>query len=296
MELSSLSMAYYVTFPTKNFLLDFLSLATLRPGEEGVLISSVFGIGFCGEDCPKDIVLLVTMSKDENLVEDEMQIDQHDSDRPQKNVPDGFSEDYLKVYYGKLFPCVDIYRWLSYGNDGKHPACDQSYFGRREFSFTLENDIYLRFLSFNNVVEMESSIRKKCPFKIDIGPVYTPAKRRAYAQGGNNVFSPIERELVFDIDMSDYDDVRYCCSGADVCLDCWPLMNVAIKVLDMSLRGLNYWITRLLRILVSITSYGYIVVAVVSIVGFVMEEQEGLEMSNEHQLLNTSMLIRSFAV
>ncbi|XP_074563439.1 uncharacterized protein LOC141820057 [Curcuma longa] len=185
------------------------------------------------------------MSKDENLVEDKMQIDQHDSDRLQKIVPDGFSEDYLKVYYGKLFPYADIYRWLSYGNDGKHPACDQSYFGRREFSFTLENDIYLRFLSFNNVVDMESSIREKCPFKIDIGPVYTvdPAKRRAYAHGGNNVFSPIERELVFDIDMSDYDDVRYCCSGADVCLDCWPLMNVAIKVLDMSLRedfGFNH--------------------------------------------------------
>lgn len=57
--------------------------------------------------------------------------------------------------------------------DGKHPACDQSYFGRREFSFTLEKDIYLRFLSFNNVVDMESSIREKCPSKIDIGPVYT---------------------------------------------------------------------------------------------------------------------------
>lgn len=57
--------------------------------------------------------------------------------------------------------------------DGKHPACDQSYIGRREFSFTLEKDIYLRFLSFNNVVDMESSIREKCPSKIDIGPVYT---------------------------------------------------------------------------------------------------------------------------
>lgn len=42
------------------------------------------------------------MSKEENLVEDQMQVDQHDSDQLQKNVPDGFSEDYLKVYYGKL--------------------------------------------------------------------------------------------------------------------------------------------------------------------------------------------------
>lgn len=57
--------------------------------------------------------------------------------------------------------------------DGKHPACDQSYFGRREFSFTLDNDIYLRFQSFNSASELENSIKEKCPFKIDIGPVYS---------------------------------------------------------------------------------------------------------------------------
>lgn len=57
--------------------------------------------------------------------------------------------------------------------DGKHPGCDQSYFGRREFSFTLKGDIYLRFQSYNNAVELENSIKDKCPLKIDIGPVYT---------------------------------------------------------------------------------------------------------------------------
>jgi DNA primase small subunit len=57
--------------------------------------------------------------------------------------------------------------------DAKHPGCDQSYIGRRELSFTLENDIYLRFQSFDSPAEFESSIKEKCPFKIDIGPVYS---------------------------------------------------------------------------------------------------------------------------
>ncbi|KAJ7945035.1 DNA primase [Quillaja saponaria] len=173
---------------------------------------------------------------------DNMVIDGYELETPElwqgKTIPDGFNANYLKVYYGKLFPLADIFKWMSYGNDGKHPACDPSYFGRREFSFTLDNDIYLRFQSFNNASELENSIREKCPFKIDIGPVYSvdPAKRHAYAQSGDNVFTPVERELIFDIDMTDYDDVRYCCSGADVCLNCWPLMTIAIKVIDIALR------------------------------------------------------------
>ncbi|XP_050223342.1 uncharacterized protein LOC126673297 isoform X2 [Mercurialis annua] len=154
------------------------------------------------------------------------------------NGKDGLNANYLKLYYGKLFPHADIFKWMSYANDGKHPACDNSYFGRREFSFTLDNDIYLRFQSFNSESQLERSIKEKCPFKIDIGPVYSvdPAKRHAYSQSGGNVFAPVERELIFDIDMSDYDDVRYCCSGADVCLKCWPLMTIAIKVIDTALR------------------------------------------------------------
>ncbi|XP_078442244.1 DNA primase POLA3 [Wolffia australiana] len=155
----------------------------------------------------------------------------------------GFHPDYLKVFYGKLFPFGDIFKWMSYGNDGKHPACDQSFFGRREFSFSLSNDVYVRFQSFSNETEMENAIKEKCPFKIDLGAVYSvdPSRRQAYS--GNNVFVPVERELVFDIDISDYDDVRYCCSGADVCSDCWPLMTAAIRVIDTALRddfGFNH--------------------------------------------------------
>ncbi|EMS59221.1 DNA primase small subunit [Triticum urartu] len=130
-----------------------------------------------------------------------MEIDAQQRQEVAAAVPDGFNADYLRIYYGKLFPYGDFFKWLAYGNDAKHPGCDQSYIGRRELSFTLENDIYLRFQSFDTAAELETSIKEKCPFKIDIGPVYSvdPAKRHAYAQSGNNVFVPVERELIFDI-------------------------------------------------------------------------------------------------
>eukprot|EP00249_Psilotum_nudum_P030475 c43127_g1_i1 orf=203-1702(+) len=150
-----------------------------------------------------------------------------------------FSSDYLRIYYGRLFPFAEMYKWLSYGNDGKHPGCDSSFFCRREFSFTLEHDIYIRYLSFHDVAEMEAGVREKCPHKIDIGAVYNvdPSKRTAYSNtGSDRIFAPVERELVFDVDMTDYDDIRYCCTGADICLQCWPLMTIAIKVVDTALR------------------------------------------------------------
>ncbi|KAA6424440.1 MAG: DNA primase small subunit-like [Trebouxia sp. A1-2] len=153
----------------------------------------------------------------------------------------------MKMYYGRLFPHQDMFKWLAYGNDSKHPQADLAYFHKREFCFTLDGDIFVRYQSFkaglsastHDGEELRAAINNKLPAKIDIGPVYNvdPKHRNAYAGlEGNRKFMPVERELVFDIDLTDYDDVRTCGKGAHICNKCWPLMAVAIKILDAGLR------------------------------------------------------------
>ncbi|MEW5303546.1 MAG: hypothetical protein WDW36_006227 [Sanguina aurantia] len=127
-----------------------------------------------------------------------------------------------------------MFRWLVYGNDSKHSQADTSFPARREFCFTLDGDIFVRYQSFKDASEMQAALERKVPAKIDIGPVYSvnPAERLKYGA----TFVPVERELVFDIDLTDYDDVRSCGSGGHICERCWPLMAVAVKVIDTSLR------------------------------------------------------------
>jgi len=129
----------------------------------------------------------------------------------------------LELYYKEYFPLEPFVRWLGYG--------EIQTLARREFSFTLEGDIYKRFLDFSKAEDLQRALVKDKPHKIDIGAVYTNSCKHRLSAG----FKEVQRELVFDIDISDYDDVRRCCQGAKVCSDCWPLMSIAVKILERTL-------------------------------------------------------------
>uniref|UniRef100_UPI00358FC535 DNA primase small subunit isoform X1 n=2 Tax=Myxine glutinosa TaxID=7769 RepID=UPI00358FC535 len=137
--------------------------------------------------------------------------------------------DLLPLYYKRLFPFGRFFKWLNYGGVKKN------YFQRREFSFTLKDDIYVRYQSFQSANEMEKEVHKAIPYKMDIGAVFShrPNQRHCVKP---SAFQAQEKELVFDIDMTDYDDVRTCCRLADICANCWPLMTLAMRVIDRALR------------------------------------------------------------
>lgn len=105
-----------------------------------------------------------------------------------------------------------MFNWFSYenvpDNQGLYPTgTDSSFFLRREWSFTIEDDIYIRYQCFRDLEEFKKGIQKRQPHKIDIGAVFTnPPKDHTTLKP--EVFRTVERELVFDIDMTDYDDIR----------------------------------------------------------------------------------------
>mmetsp|Transcript_45887 Transcript_45887/g.90437 ORF Transcript_45887/g.90437 Transcript_45887/m.90437 type:complete len:461 (+) Transcript_45887:80-1462(+) len=148
-----------------------------------------------------------------------------DTQHQKSGTEDSINPDYLKVYYDRLFPCSNMFKWLSYS--------DPDMIKKREFSFTLKDDVYIRYCSFSTKDEFKKGLTDKIPYKIDIGAVFNAAPKN---HDSIPSFKPVSKELVLDIDMTDYDDIRTCCSKADICSRCWPLMVAAIKVVDTALR------------------------------------------------------------
>ena len=71
-----------------------------------------------------------------------------------------------------------------------------------------------------------------------LGPLICCSSSRTHAAGS---FHPEQRELVFDIDLTDYDDVRSCGSGGHICTACWPFMAAAVQACARHEGDLSWW-------------------------------------------------------
>ncbi|KAK9459792.1 DNA primase small subunit [Lipomyces oligophaga] len=135
----------------------------------------------------------------------------------------------MKFFYSRLFPFKELFLWLN------HFPSPTASFTHREIAFTLQNDAYLRYQSFGSYELLKQEVMRLNPSRFEIGPVYSanPRDRKIIRK---NAFKPLEKELVFDIDMSDYNDIRTCCQGTSICNKCWSFITVAIRVIDTGLR------------------------------------------------------------
>ncbi|KIY03076.1 uncharacterized protein Z520_01543 [Fonsecaea multimorphosa CBS 102226] len=136
----------------------------------------------------------------------------------------------MKQFYARLFPFRSLFQWL---NHSPKPGPD---FTNREFALTLSNDAYLRYQSYPTADLLRKDILRHIPSRFEIGPVYTtnPSERKTLKK--SSLFRPLSKEIVFDIDLTDYDDIRTCCEKANICAKCWSFATMAIKVVDVALR------------------------------------------------------------
>mmetsp|Transcript_52105 Transcript_52105/g.124103 ORF Transcript_52105/g.124103 Transcript_52105/m.124103 type:complete len:445 (+) Transcript_52105:72-1406(+) len=148
-------------------------------------------------------------------------------------LTEDFNPQLLRIYYDRLFPFTLMHRWLNYRHNSK-TGPERDFFFRREFTFVLPGDVYCRYQCFRDAEAYKAAVQEQQPVRMEIGAVFThPPKNHKMVV--KEAYQPVERELVFDIDMDDYDDIRTCCTGAKLCAKCWTFMKAAIKTLRRAL-------------------------------------------------------------
>lgn len=138
------------------------------------------------------------------------------------------SSDML-FYYERLLPFKYIFRWLSHS-----PKATRD-FTMREFAYEFRSGAYQRYNSFTTVDEFKKSVVGANPTRFEVGAVYSvnPNERKNLPK---SAMKPILKELVFDIDLTDYDEIRTCCSKTEICKKCWRFIQVASQIITQALR------------------------------------------------------------
>lgn len=89
---------------------------------------------------------------------------------------DPTSSEVLTAFYSRLYPFKSIYTWLAQAHppDAGAPRLSRvnPTWTNREFAFTLQGDIYLRYNSFQDAEEFRKQVLKLVPSRFEVGAVY----------------------------------------------------------------------------------------------------------------------------
>lgn len=168
-----------------------------------------------------DPILRTFTGEEDKITNDATEVTHSGSKKP--------SSSDMAFYYERLLPFRYVFQWL---NHSPKPTKD---FTMREFAYEFRSGAYQRYNSFATLDEFKKSVIKANPTRFEVGAVYSvnPKERKNLPK---LALKPLTKELVFDIDLTDYDDIRTCCSGTDICKKCWKFIQVASKIIDQALR------------------------------------------------------------
>ena len=89
----------------------------------------------------------------------------------------------------------------------------------------------MRNMNYTDWKSLKSDITRMTPLRIDIGAIFDGDVKNNKNKVDGLTINPVEREFVIDIDLTDYDHIRTCCSGKKLCEKCWTYVQAAYKVL-----------------------------------------------------------------
>lgn len=115
-------------------------------------------------------------------------------------------------------------------------TCDTNPFRLQTCWFPSLPPQVLKLLLLTTLIRLRKDVLRLMPSRFEIGPVYSANPRDRKTLRNSTAFKPLSKELCFDIDLTDYDDIRTCCDKANICNKCWQFMTMAIKVVDAALR------------------------------------------------------------
>lgn len=150
------------------------------------------------------------------------------SELPIQKPGNGPSASDMQYYYQYLYPFKQVFHWL---NHSPKPGRDMIH---RELAMAFRSGAYKRYNSFDTVQEFKSQIQRANPDRFEIGAIYNKPPRNMDTVLKAEMKAQ-EKEVVFDIDMDDYDAYRTCCSGANVCSKCWKFISLAMQIINVAL-------------------------------------------------------------